>query len=329
MWYTRSVACNRRDIPRWYDEVSVLPVPKLISGLRGTGKSASLEYLYNKLRSRGVPRKRVLFVDSASLEYRRILTGEAVVTHILRQVAAEGEVHLFFSEATELADPEFVLATFARLTRFRIVATSSSRRLLTGNLRKIYHVEMLVFDVLPPAGRHKFSVEASRALWNEIFLKDVLANCHVLEVQMIDRVAGWLSDNLGDMISLRLIANAIAPAHRSISPHTIGSYLDALVDANLVCKAVRWDTEEDAPLSTGYRYYFSNPDLRLAQYGPAPWGERRRMALNRAWLWLRHEAEEVYSASGLPEVDFVTRNGNVHAYWHVDVDGDGAVVRLD
>ena len=328
MCYTRVAVKKKKDIRNWYEKVRDRPVPKLVTGLRGTGKSAFLEDLYNDLRSQGVSRRRVCLLDSAAPEFRRFSNGIQTSNHILSSVPSDGPVQFLIKEAAGFPDPEFVMATLARNPNWDVVATSSSRRLVCGNLQRIYNVSVDAYEVFPKSGMHAYSADAARARWNEIFLKDVLANTHVMEVMMLNRVSCWLSDNLGDTISLRIIANAISPGHRAISPHTVGSYLDALADANIICKALRWNTEEETVLSTGYRYYFTDPDLRLAQFGPAPSDERRRMALNRGWLWLRHAADEVYSASGHPEVDFVTRTGNTHAYWHVDVDADGACVRL-
>lgn len=326
--YTRTTVNDKTDIRNWYEKARSRPVPKIVTGLRGIGKSGFLEDLYNEMRSQGVSRRRVRLLDSSAPEFRRFSNGIQTSHHLLSSVPPDGPVQFLLREAAGFPDPEFVMATLARNPNWDVVATSSSRRLISGNLQRIYNVSVDAFEVLPKAGIHRYSEDAARARWNEIFLKDVLANTHVMEVMMLNRVSCWLSDNLGEAISLRIVANAISPGHRAISPHTVGSYLDALVHANVVGKALRWDTEEETVLSTGYRYFFTDPDLRLAQFGPAPKDEKRRMALNRAWLWLRHEADEVYTASGLPEVDFVTRNGNVHAYWHVDVDGDGACVRL-
>ena len=328
MCYTAFIVNDRENMRRWYEGVRGTRSPKIITGLRGIGKSAFLEELHGELRAQGVSRRRVVLLDSGSPRFRRLSTGAQVANHIAAALPKDGPVQLLVREAAGFPHPDYVMAFLARNPNWDVVATCSSRRLIGGALERVYGVPVDAYEVFPPAGRHAYSADAARARWNEIFLKDVLAQAHFMEVMLVDRVGCWLSDNIGDTISLRLIANAVSPGHRAISPHTVGSYLDALVDANIVCKASRWDTGEDAPLTTGYRYYFADPDLRLAHFGSAPVGERRRMALNRAWLWLRRQSDEVFSASGRPEVDFVTRTGETRAYWHVDVEDDGAVVRL-
>ncbi len=303
-----------QDIQAWYDGVRGRSAPKLVTGLRGTGRSQFLELLYNRLRAAGVPRKRVRLLDSADPCFRRYATGQQTLEGICSTLPSDGPVHLLLREPAGFTNPEVVLAALARNPDYEIVATSSSRRLVKGAIRQIYGIAPVSFEVLPEPGRQPPSPGLSRSRGSEILVEDVLSNSRIMDVPVVNRICGWLSDNLGDMISLRIVANAVSPRNRTISPHTIGAFLESLVDAHIVCKAVRWDTEEDCPLATGYRYYFTDPDLRLAQFGPAPEGERRRMALNRAWLWLSHEAPEVFSASGHPEVHFVTRNANIHAY---------------
>ena len=327
--YTAGVANGSRDIKAWYEAGHAPQVPKIVTGLRGTGKSAFLEDLYNDLRARGVARRRVRLIDAECATFRRCATGEQALSLILEGVPPEGRVYFLLREAASLPEPEQILAALAQNPDYEVVATASSRRLLQGPVRDIYGITPETYEVLPAPGIRSRSTEAECSRWNEILAKDILAHAHVMDVPTIVRLAGWLSDNLGTLISLRIISNAISSRYRMLSPHTVDGLLNALIAANLIEKAIRWDTEEEAPLATGYRFYFTDPELRRAQFGPAPYDETRRMALNRAWLWLRHESDEVFSASGSREVDFVTRNGNVHAYWHVDVDGDGAVVRLD
>ena len=140
-------------------------------------------------------------------------------------------------------------------------------------------------------------------------------------MSLASRIAEWLSDHLGEPVSLRSISTAISPAKRILSPHTIEAYLSSFEDAHLVEKAVRWDTIEGAPQKTWYRYFFTDPELRLAYFGPAPDYEMHRMALNRAWLHLRHATDEVFCVSGEPGVDFISRTGDTYNRWRATSDG--------
>ena len=311
----------QKDVVAWFESVRGRSAPKFITGLRGTGKTGQLMLLRDRLRDEGVPEDRILVLDGGAPELRRFPAFDDLLRKILSQLPETGKSYVLVRDASDLPDAAFLLAALARSARVEVIATSAARGLLDEM------TDAAPFEVLPPTKPPPYAPAEASSRWNEIFLKDVLAQCHVLEVPLIVRVTGWLSDHLGDMLSLRILANAISPAHRTISPHTACAYLDALEAAHLVERAPRWDFALDEVIKTGYRYYFTDPELRLAHFGPAPQDERRRMAFNRAWLRLRHTGAKIYSTSGNPEVDFVSQSGGTRAYWHVD-DDDGTLVRL-
>ena len=296
-------------------------MPKFITGMRGTGKTAFLLRLRDRMISDGVPPANTLFIDTSDPSIRRCATHEQVIDHIFAAVPSEGKSYVFIREAAALPNAEIVIGMLAASGRREVFATSSSRRLLECGLAEYFSTRIAHFEVLPPEHAHPYSPERATALWNEIFLHDVLAPNRILEVALAGRIAGWLSDHLGESTSLRIIAAAISPSRRILSPHTIESYLASLEDAHLVEKTIRWDTAEEAPQKTGYCYFFTDPELRLAHFGQAPDNEAWRMFLNRAWLRLRRREDAVFSASGTPGVHFISRSGSAYRRWHVTPEG--------
>ena len=316
-----------KDIFAWFDSVRYLPVPKFITGMRGTGKTAILLQLRDRMLSEGLPLTNTLFIDTSAPSIRRYATHEQVIDHISSVLPSEGKSYVFIREAAALPNAEIVIGTLAASRRRDVFATSSSRRLLEHGLAEYFSTRIAHFEVLPCEHAPPYSSERATALWNEIFLHDVLAPNRILEAALTGRIAGWLSDHLGESTSLRIIAAAISPARRLLSPHTIESYLASLEDAHLVEKTIRWDTAEEAPQKTGYCYFFIDPELRIAHFGPAPNNEAWRMALNRAWLCLRRREDAVFSASGTPDVHFISRSGSLYRRWHVTP--EGALVSRD
>ena len=315
-----------KGIFEWFESVRNRRTPKFITGLRGTGKTAFLMKLRDKLLDEGVPATRMMFIDTEDPSLRRFVTHEQMIDHILSTLPGGEQSYIFIREAAHMPGPEVVIGTLAAAGRRTIVATSSSRRLLNQGLAGYFSTRLSHFEVLPQVSHTPCDPDAAKARWNEIFLQDVLAPNRILEVALAGRILGWLSDNLGDPVSLRLVAAAISPAHRLLSPHTVESYLAALEDAHLVEKTLRWDTAEESPQKTGYKYFFTDPQLRRARYGAAPLDEGRRMALNLAWLHLRHVSDEVFTASGTKGVDFISRTGSEYARWHVRDDGSAEQV---
>ena len=319
-WYNHYMSAAQ-NFTTWFDSVRPLPVPKFITGLRGTGKTALLLGLRERLLQEGLRPERALYIDTENPSTRRFATHTQMIDHVLGTLPATGRAAVFVREAAALPDPEVVIGTLAASSRREVFATSSSRRLLEHGLAGYFSTRLARFEVLPEDGETPYDAKSACARWNEIFLHDVLTQNRIYEVSLAERIAGWLSDNLGDPVSLRGISAAISPSRRFLSPHTIEAYLASLEDAYLVERAIRWDIAEDAPQQTGYRYFFTDPRLRIARFGPAPSGETRRMLLNRAWLRLRRAMGQVYVTSGSPEVDFMTRVKGAALFWRMNDKG--------
>lgn len=311
----------QNDIVKWYESVRGRPVPKFITGLRGTGKTKMLLDLRERTLSLGVPPESTVFIDTSDTVMRRIMTHKQALDHIFKLLPGGDRSYIFIREAAALPDAEVVIGTLAASQRREIFATSSSRRLLDRGLAGYFSTRLAHYEVLPDEAGAPIPPDLARAKWNEIFLNDVLAPNRILEVSITARIAGWLSDHLGEPLSLRSVAAAVSPERRILSPHTIKTYLSALEDAHLVEKVLRWDTDEEALQNTGYRYFFTDPQLRIARFGPAPKAEDRRMAMNRAWLHLRHISDAVFVSSGTRKADFISRAGGKYTMWTLVADG--------
>jgi len=304
----------------WYRSVSGRKGPKFITGLRGVGKSAWLRRIDRTLAEAGVEAERRLLIDTDDPRWRRYASCEALLDYIASAVPAKGKSYVLIREAAALHDAEVVIGTLAASDRYEIVATSSSRRLLEDGLARYFSDRIVHIELLPEAKRKSCSPEEARARWNEIFLYDVLAPNRVLDTALINRVAELLSDHLGESTSLRQISAAISPANRVLSPHTVERYLATLEDSHLVEKVFNYDLGDNRRSARNYRYFFTDPDLRLAHFGPAPEDDERRMALNRAWLQLRHSCADICCTDD-EALAFVTFEGKKRTGWRVDAKG--------
>ena len=312
---------KNNDIFRWFESVRGIPVPKFITGLRGSGKAEFLTTLRNRLITDGLPPERCLLIDTDDPSLRKYATHEQMIDYILNALPRKGKSYIFIREATALPNPEIVIGTLAASGQHDLLATSSSRRLLNQGLAGYFSTRLAHFEKLPDKDRPPYTSAEAHARWNDIFLNDVLAPGRIVDVAIAKRVAGWLSDNLGTTTSLRNIALAISSSKQLMSPHTVNAYLAALEEAHLVEKVVQWDEVEATTKQRGYRYFYTDPELRLAYFGPAPEDEARRMALNRAWLFLRHEFKKVFTVPDGEEFDFIARRGHSFSHWRAQEDG--------
>ena len=309
-----------RQLKQWIDETPHGASLRFIVGMRDSGKTEMLTHLLSLLLARGVPEANTLYVDAFDSSIRPFGMGSQIVSYILAALPAEGDVYVFIREAPILPDAEKVFAALMERKRFHIFASASSRSLFR-QCEEMFRLKPAdSIEVMPPQGR-RFTRDSARALADAIFMRDVLWPNKIANVRILPLIGAWLSDNLGDSTSLRIIAAAISPEGKLLSPHTVDAYLMALQDAHLIERSPGFDTLLGEPVARGARYFFVDPWLRLAFFGPAPSDEKRRMALNVAYLNLRAQAKAVYSCLDDERVDFVTRVGRGYEYWKVGKDG--------
>ena len=124
-------------------------------------------------------------------------------------------------------------------------------------------------------------------------------------------------DNIGNTLSIKKIADTLTSDGRSISPHTVENYLEALVESYIFNKVSRFDTKGKQYLQSGEKYYATDVTMRYAILG------RRNIDAghileNIVYLELIRRGYKVYIGKiGDREVDFVAENKEGFTYFQV------------
>lgn len=261
---------------------------KVLSGVRGVGKTQTLAAWRDRLVGEGVPDDRIVSINVEDPTLRRLVTADDVMRYLSTQLPASGPVVLLLDEPTSFHDYEYVLEQLLGQRRVDINLSLSSRRLANEGLSDYLRGAVSIYEIMPPPNGIAESPEESRARWNEILLRDVLSARGVADGNIVERLAAYLADNVGDPISLRQAAAAISPRGKRLSPNTIEAYLTALEDAYVIERCYLWDADSEEPIRRDYRVFFTDPALCLACFGLVPDYERRA-AQNSRWLELRRQ----------------------------------------
>lgn len=154
-------------------------------------------------------------------------------------------------------------------------------------------------------------------IYNSVLVKDVLLRRRMADTGLIDRIARFLFDNIGNLASLRNIAGALNALGAKTNANTIDGYLNSLCSAFLFHQARRYDINGKAILSSGCKYYAADLGLRTRLCGNKV-GDTGRILENIIYLELRRRSPEILvGTKGGREVDFVVRDGNDTAYYQV------------
>lgn len=138
-----------------------------------------------------------------------------------------------------------------------------------GDKRNAWY-EYLTYGGMPLVLSKKNHEEKSK------YLKDLFAKTYITDVlernkigndkEVLEDLLNILSSGVGSLTNPTKLANTFKSVKQaSISSTTIGKYLDMLIDAFIITKALRYDVKGKKYLNTPLKYYFTDVGLRNAR----------------------------------------------------------------
>jgi predicted AAA+ superfamily ATPase len=124
-------------------------------------------------------------------------------------------------------------------------------------------------------------------------------------------------DNIGNLSSVKKIADTLVSSGRRISVNTVEAYLSVLTDSYILYRLGRYDVRGKQHLKTGHKYYLADPGLRFYLLG-SKGSDAGRILENVVFLELLRRGFELYVGKiNDNEIDFIARNGNQLEYYQV------------
>ncbi len=142
-------------------------------------------------------------------------------------------------------------------------------------------------------------------LFNTVVLNDIVERKKIADVAMLKSVIRYLFDNIGNVCSVKKIADTLTSAGRKISNHTVENYLSGITDSLLMYRVGRYDIKGKKYLKLLDKYYLSDIGLRYYLLGMAS-VDQGHILENIVFLELKRRNYEIYvGKNGKLEVDFV------------------------
>ena len=155
------------------------------------------------------------------------------------------------------------------------------------------------------------------SIYNTIIIKDIATRKKMTDTALLRSLTEFLFSSLGNIMSVKKIADTLVSNGRKISVHTVETYLESLTESYIFNKVSRYDIKGKQYLETGEKYYATDVTMRYALLG------RKYMDLghileNVVYLELLRRGYEVYVGKvGENEVDFVAENKEGRCYYQV------------
>ncbi len=329
------------------------PVVKVITGMRRVGKSTMMRQLVEELRNDGIAENRILYLDMESLDFEHIGNyrdlQEAASTSILKR---KGLKFLFIDEVQEIDEWERAVASLAGRGDVDIVLTGSNAQLFSSELSTrlagrfvefpVYSlgfneylqfrgtdrsdtqselINFLRFGGLPAI--HHFGLDEEmvyqyvNSIYNTILLKDIVKRHQVRNVDLLEKIARYMFDNIGNVMSAKSIADYVKAQRLRVGVETVQHYLRHFCESMVAHRVQRYDLKGKRLLEIHDKYYLGDIGMRHAVIGYRE-GDIGGILENVVFLELQRRGYHVQVGKlGTREIDFIATRAKDRRYIQV------------
>jgi hypothetical protein len=340
-------------------------VIKIVTGIRRSGKSTILQQVREELIAGGVAPERTLAVNLESYGNRRLKDPDELYRHIretLQLDTVSAPSYLFLDEIQEVPGWEQLVCGLQTESPIDIYLTGSNAHFLSKEFATYLSGRYVEFDVYPFSFREFHELrhqdgftsplaeafdcyctlggfpflghlgydpapcrEYLLSIYDTVVLKDIVERAAIADASLLGELLPFLMANVGHVFSDRSIARMLEGENVRMAPATIGKYVQAACDAQLLLRANREDAMSRKVFKSQEKYYLADHGLREAVYGNN--GRNIDQVLeNIVYLELRRHGWHVTVgdvADGLQpggnslEIDFIATRGSDRRYIQV------------
>jgi predicted AAA+ superfamily ATPase len=314
------------------------PIIKILTGQRRIGKSYILLQLIEIVRDVDASAQ-IICISKELKEFGKIQTDSDLYQHIASQLKENKKNYVFIDEIQEIPEFQHSLRSLLAEGKCDIYCTGSNANMLSGELathlagrylefpiHSLSYKEFLHFHQLHDSnetlqkymriggmpylihlnGDEQLSFEYLRNLYSTILLKDVIARRQVRNIDFMERLVGYIADNVGSLFSSANIAKYLKSQRQQIPTQLVIDYSVALKQAYFIHKVPRIDIQGLKIFEIGEKYYFEDLGIRNAIRGINPLAEIQKWMENLVYMQLIREGFKVYvGKTDQLEIDFV------------------------
>lgn len=124
---------------------------KILTGIRGCGKSCMMEMIMNELRWRGNAAVNLIHIDLDQKEFKNVKTAEKLRITIKEKMipSKDGTIYLFIDEIQMIDGFEALLESLYNEGRYSIFLSASSAYIQSEEFEKIFAERYKIFEIFP------------------------------------------------------------------------------------------------------------------------------------------------------------------------------------
>jgi len=318
---------------------------KVLVGARRTGKTYLLFQIIEEIKKID-SHANIIYINKEQHEYRSIDNDENLYNYVVSKSKANKKNYVFIDEVQEIKYFEKALRELL-VAEFDIYCTGSNAKMLSSDIAtylsgryieipvySLSYKEFLKFHNLKNTKNSltkyiKFGglpyiinlelkddivYDYLANIYNTIILKDVVARYNIRDIDFLQRLIEYISNNLGSYISSKKITDYLKSQKVSLSVNTVMNYLQYLQNAFFIDKVRRYDITGKRFFEINEKYYFRDLGLKhsVVPYKP---NDIDKILENLIYNQLIFNGYTVYTGKlNELEIDFVAIRGSEKIY---------------
>ena len=274
---------------------------KVITGMRRTGKSVILTQIIEELKSKGIKKEQIIYINFEFEDYNFIKNDIDLHNYIEDKIINKDKYYLFFDEIQNVEKWEKAINSFKAKYKenVSIFITGSNSDLLSGELATLLAGRYISFKVYPFTFKEvceykkikdktKYELEDAfneyvkwggmpqrfvmtdenqikaylSDIYNSIIVKDIIKRFNIKDIDLFNRIVEYIVTTPSQTFSAESLVNYfLNNDEREVSKVTIYNYLDYMTKAMIISQALRYDVRGKRILNGKYKYYLTDLGL--------------------------------------------------------------------
>ncbi len=332
------------------------PIVKVITGIRRSGKSELLKMVRQELLQSEIAPEQIIYINFESMQWDAYRNAAALYAYLDEQKKRlSSRLYILLDEIQEVQGWERVINSILSEWDSDIYITGSNSHLLSSELSTYIAGRYVEFSVYPLSFRefltfhsteatdkqwlsqafeqylrqggfpvvhiHPYSTEEIYKVVSDIYasilLRDTIQRYAIRNVDLLERLVGFLFDNIGNPFSAKSVSDYLKSQQRKCDYETIYNYLQALQSSFIIHRVPRYDIKGKEILATQEKYYVTDLSLIYARQGFRP-EQIAGLLENLVYLELIRQNFAVYiGKQNTYEVDFIAQKQDKCIYIQV------------
>ena len=274
---------------------------KVITGVRRCGKSTLMEIFQDYLKAQGIKEERIIAINLEDYDFFELRQPAKLHSYIKERLSKDKMTYVFIDEIQHCDNFPDVVDSLYIKKNVDLYLTGSNAYVLSSEIATLISGRYIEIPMLPLSfkeyvsstggendlskkylsyienssfpyaleleGQTKEIKDYLEGIYNTIVVKDISNRKKVQDIMMLESVARFVFDNIGNPLSTKKIADTMTSDGRKIDVKTVEKYLAGLLESFILYQAKRYNIKGKQYLKTLEKYYVVDIGLRYMLLG--------------------------------------------------------------